>query len=231
MANYYTFNLKANQPIQVPVQGKVILVDSIGAAPGLDITPALGGQTGKTMPGRLNAFKVWVDYDQITLAAPVDCTVALFLSMLDVSLGFTNGSSINVAGSVAITNGPGARVPVDIGGGTVDVTASNVTVGNDGAHPVPVTQAGLTTLVDEAPVVINTGAAQALVADATLKRLRVRNASAAASVALGGAGVTLANAAILLAPGETWVEQDAAGAAWYATSDTNGADVRVQGVK
>jgi hypothetical protein len=50
-------------------------------------------------------------------------------------------------------------------------------------------------------------------------------------VAIGGAAVTMANAAIILRPGDIWVEDDAPGAAWYAVADTAGADVRVMGVK
>jgi hypothetical protein len=41
----------------------------------------------------------------------------------------------------------------------------------------------------------------------------------------------MANAALILEPGDTWAEDDAAGAAWYAVSDIAGADVRVMGVK
>lgn len=231
MANYYKFQLKAGVAIQVPIAGKVILVDDIGVAPGLDITPMFNGAAGITMPKRQTAFKVFVDYDTVTLAAPVDCTVALFLSQSDVSLGFTNGSSINVQGQVTIGNGPGARVPVDLQGGNVTVNAANVGINNDDAHPVPVRGVLFTTVVDYPAAVVNTGAAQPLISDAALKRLRVRNAHATASVAIGGANVTMQKAALILGPGDTWSEEDAAGAAWFAVSDTDGADVRLQGIK
>ncbi len=232
MASYYKFSLKANQAIQVPISGKVILVDDLGGAPGLDITPIYQGAAGITMPKRQTAFKAWVDYDAVTLSASVDCTVALFLSMSDVTLGFTNGSSINVQGQVTVANGAGARVPVDIGGGAVNVTASNVTIGNTAAQPIPVAAVPQgTTLGHVNPVAINTGAAQlALAGTATRRSARFRNASTnGANIALGGAGVTMANAVIILAPGEVWDETNAAAADWYATSDINGASVAAMG--
>jgi hypothetical protein len=41
----------------------------------------------------------------------------------------------------------------------------------------------------------------------------------------------MAKAAIIIGPGEMWIEDDAAGANWYAISDTAGADLRMLGVK
>ena len=67
--------------------------------------------------------------------------------------------------------------------------------------------------------------------DASLRKLRVRNRHATAILAIGGAGVTLANAAIQLQPGEVWLEDDAASAGWYAVSDTDGVKVQIQGLK
>jgi hypothetical protein len=132
---------------------------------------------------------------------------------------------------VAITNGDDQRVPVDIAGGAVTVTASNVGINNADANAVPVRNQALDTIVDHSPSAINTGAAQLLVNDSTYRLLRIRNASNTQVIALGGAAVTLANAAIILQPGDTWEETAAAGAPWYATSDANGADVRVMAVK
>jgi hypothetical protein len=243
MADYYEFNLKAGQEFLAAVSGQLILVDDIGAADGIDITPVLNNSNGRTMPARKKAFKCWTPYDAVILRADVDTRVSMFLSSKDVSLGFADGALVNVAGEVVIGNDAGQRVPVDVAGGTINVTADNVGISNTDANPVPVKaktddanpiivkRARLSTLVDLAPKVINAGAAQALVADATLQRIRVRNASATQTVAIGGAGVTLANAAIVLGPGDMWDEDGAAGAAWFAVADADGADVRIQGVK
>ena len=170
----------------------------------------------------------------LTLQATADGTVEFIVTDGDVHSQFDDAETIignEDAQAIPIRAKAGERIPVEIGGSTVEVTADNVGINNDNANAIPVQQQALGTIVHKVPVVINTGAAQALVSDATLKRLVVRNASASATIAIGGAGVTLANAAIVLAPGDMWAEPDAAGAAWYATSDTNGADVRVMGVK
>jgi hypothetical protein len=166
----------------------------------------------------------------VTLSAPVDCTVALFLSKNDVSLGFADGSAVNVSGQVQVTNGVGARVPVDIGGGVVTVTADNVGISNTNDLAVPVRNQALSVLLDIANVVVGVAAAS-VSNDATLRRLRFRNESVTARIGLGGAGVTMAKAAVIIGPGEMWIEDDAAGANWYAISDTAGADLRMFGVK
>jgi hypothetical protein len=70
-----------------------------------------------------------------------------------------------------------------------------------------------------------------LVSDATFERLHIRNASDTQNIALGGADVTFDNAAVILAPGDSMVEDQAAGAAWHAIADAAGANVRVMGVK
>lgn len=231
MANYYTFNLKAGVALQAPVRGKLILVDDIGQATGVDITPMLNNSEGRKMPGRKKAFKCWTEFDGLVLQAAVDCVVALFLSDTDVSLGLADGAGVVVSGQVNIGNGTAQRVPVDLSGGNVQVTASNVGINNTDAAPVPVRSAALSNIVTIAPAVVGTGAAAKVVGDATLRRLRFHNASSTAVVVLGASDVTLANAAIRLFPGDTWFEDDAAGATWYATSDTAGADLRMGGFK
>ncbi len=88
----------------------------------------------------------------------------------------------------------------------------------------------LLNVLNLAPVVA--GLAQVVLSnDATLQQLRVLNNHPSALVAIGGMGVTLANAAIILGPGALWVEEDAPGAAWYAISDTANVSVKLQGIK
>lgn len=240
---YYSIPLTANETQTIDVSGSLILVDSIDGAAGVDITPVRNGTPQRTMPGRKTAFKYRVGYDAVQLRATADCTVSIFLTTDDVSLGFTDGAQVNVLGAVAITNAADARVPVDLSGGTINLTAENVGISNTIDNPVPVKvgndddeavvvrQQSLTTIVDHTAATINTGPAQLLVSDPTFRSLRVRNASQSAVVVIGGPAVSLASATIELQPGDVWVEEHAPGAAWYATSDTAAADVRVMGVK
>ena len=227
--SYYSIPLQAGVPFKQNTSGALLLIDSTGAADGVDVTlTKKNGSDGVKMPGRKTAFRLVEDYDGVTFTSPVDTVLGVFLSTADVQLGFVSGGSVKVPDGVAITNDVAHAVPVNFTGTVAPVVG---TLTNDDAHAVPVRNQALSTIVHEPVVTINTGAAQALVSDATLKRLYIKNSDPAANVAIGAAGVTIANAAIILAPGDVWKEDDAAGAAWYATSDTNGASVRVMGMK
>lgn len=160
--------------------------------------------------------------------------------------------------SIRVNNTAGQAIPVNFAG-TVEPVLGVVTIDNSDAEAIPTRQkpgevfevhvnnvapmavslpAGaqsveekkLGTIVNIAPVSAGI-AASPLVSDATLKRLRVRNGHATAVIAIGGAGVTLANAAIQLLPGDVWFEDDAAGAAWYVVSDTAATNVQMMGLK
>lgn len=109
----------------------------------------------------------------------------------------------------------------------VTIAASNV----PNSAALPVQKQALSTITQFAPVTINTGAAQALVSDPTQRMLRIRNTHTTANLYLGGATVTTANAAIVIPAGGMWIEDEGAGGAWYATSDTNGCAVAIQGLK
>jgi hypothetical protein len=229
--SYQNIPLQAGIPFRMDIAGRLLLVDSVGVAGAVDVALVRGGTPGAKMPARMPGFRMVGDFDGVILTAPVDTTVGLFLSFDDVNLG-TN--------KLEISNSLDNPVKVLFGGTVAPVLGSTKTTNTD-AEAVPVkqkigavftTQAEkLVVIVDNAPAVINAGAVQLLINDATYKRLRVKNASAVARVALGGAAMTMANAAIILEPGDTWTEDDAAGAAWYAVSDVAGADVRVMGVK
>ncbi len=217
--SYQKIPLLANKPFRLDVPGRVLLIDSPGVGGSVDVALVVNGTPTTTMVGRKTGFKNVAPFDGVILSSPVDTTVTLFLSFEDVNLGV---NSLEIANSVAN--------PVNVlFGGTVAPVVG--TIANTNAQAIPVQIQALAVLVDHAPAVINNGAAQLLINDATYKRLRVKNASVTARVALGGAAVTMANAAIILEPGDTWAEDDAAGAAWYATSDTAAADVRVMGLK
>jgi hypothetical protein len=240
--SYYSINLLAGVPYRQDTPGSLILIDSIGASAGVDVALIRNGTPGTTMPARKTAFRYVADYDGVLLTSAVNATVGIFLSFNDVQLGFADGASVSVPAGVLVTNPVGNPVNV-LFGGTVAPVLGNVTVTNDPAHAVPVTlhgsddatpipiqKATMTTLVDIAPVTAGI-AAVVLVADATLKRLTVRNASTAATIAIGGAGVTMANGARQLGPGDMWIEEDAPGATWYVISDTAATAVQISGAK
>ena len=141
------------------------------------------------------------------------------------------GTVAPVLGVVTVDNTNAEAIPVLQKPGEVFEThISNASLAVTIAQALNVKDVPCATIVNIAPV--NAGlAAVALVADATLRRLRVRNGHATAMIAIGGAGVTLANAAIVLEPGDIWNETDAAGAAWFVVSDTAATPVQMQGLK
>lgn len=85
------------------------------------------------------------------------------------------------------------------------------------------------TAVSQAAVVVGVAAVMLASANGDRKSVRVFN-NGAADIYLGSGGVTTANGAVRLKPGDVWVEDDGAAAAWYGISGTAGQDVRVQEV-
>lgn len=85
-------------------------------------------------------------------------------------------------------------------------------------------------LSNSAPVAVGSAAAIAVAAaDSSRRALHLMNRGTAV-VYLGGAGVTAANAAIELQPGEEWREEVAAAAAWYAITASGASSVTVMGM-
>lgn len=83
---------------------------------------------------------------------------------------------------------------------------------------------------DLAAVVVGVAVTQLVAADATRKALRFTNAGTV-DVYLGGAGVTVAGGAIKIKAGETWIEDQAAPAAWYGISGSAAQSIKIQELK
>lgn len=78
---------------------------------------------------------------------------------------------------------------------------------------------------------VSVGASATLLAAAVSNRRRIIFYNAGtADVYLGSSAVTTANGALKIAAGDTWIETDAAGAAWYGISGGPAQSVRVQAV-
>lgn len=136
-------------------------------------------------------------FDRIDIIVPAANTVTVGISNGE---GGFEGSTATIVGVVSVAFSAPQHVVVD---NLVSAT---------------VTEAGS----------IATGAAavEIAAAAATRKGLRIYN-DGATDVYLGGAGVTLANGVIKIAPGELWIETEASRASWWAISAIAGS-VRVQ---
>jgi hypothetical protein len=215
MASLYRYSIKAGVPTFATVAGKLVLVDNIDGADSINITLVRNAASGNTMTGRKKAFKCWADYDSVILEAAQDCIVDIWLSNSDVSLGFADGALVNVAGGVSILNDPDSRIPVNVDGGVINVTASVETFEQ---------------LLHPPKVAVGTAAAVVVSDNNTLKRLRFRNVSQVANIALGGPAVDI-DSPLILAPGDSYTEEDAAGAKWYAIADAANAQLSTFGMK
>lgn len=87
-----------------------------------------------------------------------------------------------------------------------------------------------TTVNDLSPVSVGTSATALVAADATRKGIRLFNAGSA-DVYLGGASVTTTNGAIKIGAGATWIENEAAPAAWFGISGTAAQSIKIQEIK
>lgn len=223
--SYQKIPLLANAPFRLDVPGRVLLIDSPGAGGSVDVALVVNGTPTTTMAGRKSGFKNVAPFDGVILSSAVDTTVTLFLSFEDVNLG-TN--------SLEIANTPANPVNVLFGGTVAPVLG---TIANTDAQAIPVVQkVGAIFTVEQAtevdtrpyqaqavtnvaPAAVTAAASVFLAAAVARRGFRIKNVGAN-PVAIGGAGLTFANAAVVIQSGETWNENEAPGAAWSAICDT-----------
>jgi hypothetical protein len=241
MKSYSEF-IGPGSALVLPVGGRVLYIQRSAAGPVLDIEfqrSQAGYQTVERVGKGFKAAPVG-GFEGIKIRAAVGGVVDFVITDGDIQIAFDEDMT-------TIGNDDGQSIPIRtvqgsplevLFAGTIAPVFGELT--NTDASAVPMRQkAGasftvearrLTEIVDYVPVAVGL-AALLLVSDATLHRLRVRNGHASARVALGGPAVTMANAVVILEPGDIWIENDAPGAPWYAISDTAATSVKVQGLK
>ena len=188
---------------------------------GVAITNGLANSIPVTLTSSSNTTPIPVSLSSIrinnTAAQPIPVNFA--------------GTVAPVLGVVTVDNTNAEAIPVQQKPGEkFEVNVANVSLPVTIAQTLNVKDVACSAIVNLAPISAGI-AAVPLVADATLRRLRVRNGHATATIAIGGAGITLASAAVVLLPGDVWNETDAAGAAWFVVSDTAATPVQMQGLK
>jgi|GEM_PF-5031834 len=208
------FNIQAGGSATLPCSGTMVAYESGQSTTGNNYIIIRGdGQSEMRLkPGQsftgTTASGTWYIH--------ADDSTAAIVGRVIIGDGEFHDSAINatIAGAVQVTN-------------TVTTT-----VGNTNAQAIPTQMQALATITDEAAVTITTAnTIQPLISDPTQRILRIRNGNATGNLYIGSSTLTIANAAIVLAPGDLWIEQEAAGAAWYAISDTAGMIVQIQGLK
>lgn len=198
----YNLTLAAGQSLRQQTSGSFFLLQAIGAATSVDIQFFVNAQTAEhiTTAGRGLKAKLGGGqrFSEIVITSAVATTVSFIIS----------------DGLVDISQLDGANVFVNNNGTPIQTANDRGSAGN----PVFIngTVAGLpaaAVIVNDAPAAI-TAAFSAIVA-LNVNRVSLRMTNTGGNVvALGAAGLTFANGAILLQPGDTWIEERAANLAW-----------------
>lgn len=214
--SYQRINLLAGVPYRLDIKGRLILIDSVGQSDGVDLE-ILHADSSKTtaMYKRKAGFRLVMPFAGVILTCSTAATVAVFLSETDVQLGTVDGAAVTIPGGVRVNSTADDPVYIAL---DRDINIGTVKVEND-----------LVTIIDAAPVAVGL-VATSISNDPTLKKIRMRNMSDDALIAIGGANVALGSP-IILQPGEVYFEDDAAGAHLYAIADGDGATLVIQGLK
>lgn len=141
---------------------------------------------------------------------------------------FRNGAEVHSA--VGMDSGfwvkpAGGFDRVDVTSATAQTVKIMVGTGEGGYDQLPIDQA--VTVTNTAAVSVGTSATALVAQKMTRRGLRFTN-DGTVDVYIGGAGVTVAGGAVKIAPGRTWIENDAAPAAWYGVASIAAQSVRIQ---
>lgn len=202
---FQTLSLKAGKATPTNFNAKTLILIDLGAAASVDLSVEFDGYR-ETFPAVQRNFKVQSDDRMVgcELTASVDCTVRIFVSRVNITANYLDGTLTNAV----ITNLP-LPVSNDRGAPANPVYVSGITY----------TDAPATAVQDDVPVNV-TDAATALVgAAANRKSLRFAN-NGANDVTLGSVGITWAKRTITLKPGDFYIEERAANLAWYGICNT-----------
>jgi hypothetical protein len=247
MMQNIAINLAAGQSLPAQVKGLVLQMISTGEE-AVTVQFMQGGRIAYTVNNVTTGWRLKPvgGFDSVIFTAGANATSVQAIATngdIDIQVLEVGSTIANTAGNpvpVSLVAEPGAPVPVTIDGTVtvtgVELTATNVGISNTPADPVPVQTAINETVATVAPVVVaaNATGTALLAADATRRGVRFyapqTNAGPVAILPDNAHG--FANAAIVLYPGDFWNENEASGAAWYASTPAGtGATVNMQTVK
>lgn len=220
----YTITLLAGVSKRQQFTGSTLVVLDTGIADTLDLKVEVSGFAVEEFRGIKRGFKLrGPSFNGAYITAAVDCTVEIIVSDADLSVNYLDGATVN-------TNIIGT-VPVSITGQPIDVIPDRGAPGNPQyVTGITYSDAPAVSLTDNAAIAVTDAGAALVAADADRRGLRFTNIGTD-PVALGFTGITWAKRCIILASGDTWVEERAANIAWAAICDaTKTASVTVQEV-
>lgn len=213
----YSCNVKANVPFPLGVVGSYFSILETGSAGFVGMRIMRGSQEVEQVRTARRGLQARVreKFNSVELRSTIDTTVEVIVSDGEVEVDSTDGASV----LATIANTP---LPV---------------VNDRGTPGVPMHVVGLTAndapatgMAEPAAVAVNAAITPLVGADVTRRSVRFHN-QGANPVAIGGAGLTWAKRAIVVQPGDIWIEDRAGNLALYAICDAGQATtVGVQGV-
>ncbi len=199
----YTINLPANTPISQGTSGSFFLLMDTGAATSIDVAFRVHSQVAEHITAAKRGLKATLShgdkFTRIEFLATIACTVTFVVSDGIVDISQLDGANVNATIAnvfpLPVSNDRGAPGNPIYVNGTISGQPTAVAVVND------------------APIAMSAVFAAIVAANANRVSIRFTNTGANV-VALGAAGLTFANGAVLLQPGDTWIEERAANLAW-----------------
>lgn len=212
---------EASAPVRVKISRRgTVIFDASGIGRGVKVRP----EGGLDQVDVVNESGAAVDIECFVCAGDVDVQIA---TGIQVTVDNSTANAVPVASAtpLEVTNPAGQRLNVNVDGGTVNVTATAVEINNSDANPVPMSQVAgesfqvtpyqATAVTNGAAVAVTDTQVAVVALDGARRGVRIKNAGGN-PVAIGGTGIAFATAAVVLQAGETWNENEAPGAAWFA---------------
>lgn len=197
----YTLNLTAGVTQRQQTSGSFFLLMDIGVASSIDVVFRVHTQIAEHITSAKRGLKARLDAGQrftsIEFLSTVNCQIQVTISdgLVDISDDGNNVNATIVGLPLAVVNDRGSPGnPVFINGTVAGLPAA-------------------VAIVNDAPLAMSAGFTPIVAANANRVSLRLTN-TGANPVALGAAGLTFANGAVILQPGDTWIEERAANLAW-----------------
>lgn len=198
----YSVNLKAGAEWVIQqTAGMQFALLSTGAASSIQVRLRRNAETLEEVRTASRGFRARMDSMQFThveLKSAVDCTAEFSITEVGIDFDFTEGATVNAVIQglpLAVSNDRGSPgSPLNVVGVTINDAPAN---GASTSAPITVTPAG----------------AVLAAANASRRELRLTNFGPD-PVAIGPAGQTWANRAIVLEVGDSWIEDRGANLAW-----------------
>jgi hypothetical protein len=200
-------NLKAGKTARQQTAGSYFMLMDTGVAPSVDLVIRVHQQSAEEITTAKRGTKAklqgGMSFDSVEMTSTVDCVVTFIISDGVVDFDIIDGATVNIGNTTPIL------VSNDRGTAGAPIFVNGTIAGNPTAVAI----------VDHAPIAVT--AAITVIDAGSANRISIRITNTGANpVALGSSALTWATAAVILQPGDTWIEERAANLGWNAICNT-----------